>query len=200
MKDQTKLQLLLSALPLFCLSVGLVQDLQKQERNKKPTRKAVERALSERLRHISHLAAQAAHASDINAIERKLRRIEKELMDARTKLWEARNVEAGKGKKKAQLPVVSPLLMGSLVVRTNEPKLWAYWRNGAEGAFDAEFITWAEARDGVCRFQMVPVGKVTIMRHGHSGYPRGWPKVGSAEVRGKKPKTLDLTHVPRGGR
>jgi hypothetical protein len=82
--------------------------------------------------------------------------------------------------------------MGTLVVLTKEPKLWAYWKNG-EQEFNAEFVTWADAVGGVCRFEKVPAGTVTIMSQGSSRYPRGWPRVGSAEVRAGQATSVDLT-------
>ena len=50
-------------------------------------------ALEAKLRHIAHLASQAAHTFDLDVIEKKLVEIEKELVDARAKLWKARDAE-----------------------------------------------------------------------------------------------------------
>ena len=56
-------------------------------------------ALEATLRHIAHLASQAAHTTDLDVVEKKLRDMEQQVMDARVKLWQARDAESRKVKK-----------------------------------------------------------------------------------------------------
>lgn len=58
--------------------------------------------LEQKLRHISHLASQAAHTTDLDVIEEKLREMEQELVEARATLWNARDAEAEASKAKRE--------------------------------------------------------------------------------------------------
>ena len=82
------------------IQVGLLGRLFDAEQQKDKTVEA--KALEAKLRHISHLASQAAHTTDLDDIEQKLGEMEKQLMDARAKLWKARDAEARKVEKKGK--------------------------------------------------------------------------------------------------